>query len=222
MQLMIVVALGVGVRLGVLALAPDLEIWADGRNYVFQAAAWERFGVYLGSKSFLWPPGYAAVLRMALAWFAEHGILATRLAQIAASAIVGASIVAIGRRVFSDRAAWVAGLLWAIHLPLVAFTHLLRPETFFLAVLAPGVLLSIRVLDSPERDGASGLRPRSLPRCRRALEAGCSAPRADDRGGVAHRPTPGPDHPPAGPGNAAPGHAARGAGTLGIPKPRSV
>jgi 4-amino-4-deoxy-L-arabinose transferase-like glycosyltransferase len=154
--LIAVVALGVSVRLVFLLLAGELELWADEAHYVQLAALWSRFGFYMGSPSYLWPPVYPAFLALFLGLFGEHGIAAAKVAQVLLSGVVGGTVVLLAIRVFSRRAALVAGLLWAGYLPLVAYTHLLWPETLFLSLLLPAAFLFITVLDpgSPTTRGS--------------------------------------------------------------------
>ncbi|MGB6364604.1 MAG: glycosyltransferase family 39 protein, partial [Thermoanaerobaculia bacterium] len=143
-----VVALGVLVRLIFLALSGELELWADEAHYVQLAAMWSRFGFYMGSPGHLWPPIYPAFLSLFLSWFGEHGITAAKVCQVLLCGIVGASIVLLAHRLFSYRAALVAGLLWAGYLPLIAYSHLLWPETLFLCFLLPAVYLFTTLLGS--------------------------------------------------------------------------
>jgi 4-amino-4-deoxy-L-arabinose transferase-like glycosyltransferase len=150
---LVVVFLGVVLRLLFLLWVGEIELWADEGQYVVQAVALNRFGFYLGSPNWVWPPGYPAFLALWLGWFGEHGLFAARLAQVGLSAVVGASVMAIARRLFSERAALVAGVGWALYLPLIAYTHYLWPETLFLALLLPAVQLFLTVVDprSPAR-----------------------------------------------------------------------
>jgi 4-amino-4-deoxy-L-arabinose transferase-like glycosyltransferase len=150
-QLLGVLVLGVLVRLAFLVWAEPLELWADEGQYAYQAIAWNRFGFYLGSPGWVWPPGYAAYLAPFFRVFGEGGVFAAKLGQVLLSSVVGASVFLLARRLFDLRAARLAGLLWAVYLPLIGFTHYLWPETLFLALLAPAVLLFLHVVDGEDR-----------------------------------------------------------------------
>lgn len=146
-QLVSIVALGVFIRFAFLLWVEPLELWADEGQYVYQALAWNRFGLYLGSPEWVWPPGYPAYLALFLRAFGADGIFAAKLGQVFLSALIGGSITLLARRLFSFRAARIAGALWAVFLPLIGFTHYLWPETVFLAALLPAVYLFVTALD---------------------------------------------------------------------------
>jgi 4-amino-4-deoxy-L-arabinose transferase-like glycosyltransferase len=136
------------VRLIFLALSGELELWGDEAHYVQLAAMWSRFGFYMGSPEYLWPPVYPAFLTLCIRFFGEYGIAAAKVCQVLLSGVVGASVVLLAWRLFSYRAALVAGLLWAGYLPLIGYTHLLWPETLFLCFLLPAVYLFTTLLGS--------------------------------------------------------------------------
>ncbi len=144
------VASGVLVRLLFWWASGDLEFWLDEAEYTYLALAWNRFGIYLGSLRWLWPPGYPAILSWFLHWGGESGIAAIKLAQVLCSASVGTCVVLLARRLFCQSAARWAGILWAIYLPLIGFTHYLWAESFLLAVLFPGLWLALLAFDEPD------------------------------------------------------------------------
>lgn len=135
--------LGVLLRLALLALAGETQFVADEANYFYLALAWERFGVLLDTERYLWPPGYLALVRLCLTLFGEGAVLALHVVQVVVSAAVGWACVRLAQRLFERRAAHIAGALWALHLPLAAYTHMAWPETLFLALLAPAVVLVV-------------------------------------------------------------------------------
>jgi len=145
--------LGVGIRLAFLLLAGELELQSDEANYVYLAATWEYFGFYSDSYRYLWPPGYPFVLGLFLRAFEADGIFYAKLAQVVASASVGWFTMLFARRLFGHRAAWLAGALWCIYLPLIAFTHYLWTETFFLALFLPSLYLLLQALRPGESEG---------------------------------------------------------------------
>ena len=143
-----VVGGGVAVRLAFLALSGELELWADEAHYVQLAAMWSRFGFYMGSPAYLWPPVFPAFLTFFIDLFGERGITAAKIGQVLLSGVIGTSVVLLAKRLFSYRAALVAGLLWAGYLPLIGYSHLLWPETLFLCFLLPAVYLFTTLVGS--------------------------------------------------------------------------
>ena len=146
--LVAVVGFGVAVRFAFLALSGGLELWADEAHYVQLAAMWSRFGFYMGSPEYLWPPVYPAFLALFVGLIGEYGITAAKIGQVLLSGVVGASVVLLAWRLFTYRAALVAGLLWAGYLPLIGYSHLLWPETIFLSFLLPAVYLFTTLVGS--------------------------------------------------------------------------
>ena len=148
------VAFGVSLRALLLVLARPLEIQSDEANYLYLALGLEHFGVYLDQHRYLWPPAYPWLLGKAISAFGQAGPDAVRWLQVLASGVVGASAMLFTWRLFSVRAALVCGVLWALHLPLAAYTHLLWSEPLFLALLLPGLWQVLRAIDAGE--GAVG------------------------------------------------------------------
>lgn len=153
-----VVGGGVAVRFAFLALSGELELWADEAHYVQLAAMWSRFGFYMGSPEYLWPPVYPAFMTFFLGLFGEHGITAAKIGQVLLSGVVGSCVVLLAWRLFSYRAALLAGLLWAGYLPLIGYSHLLWPETVFLSLLLPAIYLFSTLLGSDLPPGQVRLR----------------------------------------------------------------
>jgi 4-amino-4-deoxy-L-arabinose transferase-like glycosyltransferase len=137
--LLLLCASGVALRLLFLLLAGELEFKADESTYVYHAVTWNHFGVYIDSHRFLWPPGYAFFLARWLDALGLRGLFFAKLCQVLASASVGLSVMLLARRAFGDRAAFLAGTLWCVYLPLIGYTHYLRTETLFLALLLPAL-----------------------------------------------------------------------------------
>jgi len=156
LSLIMIVMFGVAVRLVLLLRAGDLDLYADEGSYAYLALLWNRFGFYSATENYLWPPIYPAFVALFLRVFGESGLLAAKAAQVALSGIIGAAVVLLARQAFSERAALIAGVIWATYLPLAAFTHYLWPETLFLSVYLPGVLLYWRALERPDEPGIGG------------------------------------------------------------------
>ena len=132
------------IRLVFLLLSGRLEPYADESNYLYLALLWDRFGFYSDAGNYLWPPAYTYLLSRALADFGSNGILMLKLLQVAASGVVGVSTVLLARQMFDRRAAVWAGTIWCVYLPLVGFTHYIWPETIFLALFLPSLILVLR------------------------------------------------------------------------------
>jgi len=156
----LLVAVGVGVRALLLALASPLDIQSDEANYLLSAALLERFGCYFDQHRYLWPPGYPWLLSQfvgpdGVLGGGARGIDQVRWLQVAASGATGALTMLFAWRLFSRRAALVAGLLWCVHLPLAAYTHLLFAEAVFLPVFLGALWCLVGALDRVE-DGRGG------------------------------------------------------------------
>ena len=158
----LILATGVGIRLLFLLLAGDLDLHADESSYAYLAMSWNRFGVYLGSDMFLWPPGHTAFLAFWVGLFGEGGIFAAKLCQVLLSAVIGSMIMLLAKRAFSPKAGLVAGGIWAVYVPLIGYTHYIWPESLFLAVFLPAVYLFLRILDRPPATGRALLMPVGL------------------------------------------------------------
>lgn len=144
-----ILGLGLGVRALLLLTAGPIELQSDEANYVHLALTLERLGVLLDCYRYLWPPGYPAFLRACFALADDGGLALARWLQVLASVAIGASTMALGQRLFDRRVALLAGLGWALHLPLAAYSHLLWSETLFLALWLPGLVLLVSALEEP-------------------------------------------------------------------------
>jgi len=149
------VALGVGVRAAGLLLAGDLEPYGDESHYLYLALAWNRFGFYSDCAQYLWPPGYPFLLAAGLKAFGSHAIFAIKLVQVLISGVNGSVIMRLAGRLFGPRAAFLAGLLWALHLPLIGFTHYLWPETLYLTLFLPAFYWLVKWWQEPDRPSAA-------------------------------------------------------------------
>lgn len=147
--------LGAGIRLLFVFLAGDLEPQADESHYLYLAAVWKHFGVYSDCAYYLWPPGYPVFLGLCLRLFGAGGIFAAKLVQVLLSGVVGLVTMLLAGRLFSRRAAWIAGVLWCVYLPLIGFTHTLWPETMYLAAFMPALYLLVVWWQHGERTSAS-------------------------------------------------------------------
>ena len=154
--IVVIAALGVALRAGLLANALPIEVQSDEANYLYLALGLERFGIYLDQHRYLWPPGYAWLLHFVIGDGSAFDLTSFRALQVAASSVIGITTMLFAWRLFSSRAAVVAGLLWSVHLPLAAFTHLLWNETLFLALFLPGLWHVLAALDR-SADRAAGL-----------------------------------------------------------------
>ncbi len=139
----VILLAGVALRLIALLLARHLEPHADESGYLYLAACWNHFGFYTDSGNYLWPPGYPWFLAVCLDWFGFGGVFAAKLTQVALASVVGACTMWIAVRTFGRAAGIIAGVIWCLYPPMIAFTHYLWPETTFLAVFLPAMCLFI-------------------------------------------------------------------------------
>lgn len=145
--ILVIAALGVALRAGLLANAQPIEVQSDEANYLYLALGLERFGIYFDQHRYLWPPGYAWLIHFVIGDGSAFDLTTFRALQVAASSVIGITTMLFAWRLFSSRAAMVAGLLWSVHLPLAAFTHLLWNETLFLALFLPALWHVLAALD---------------------------------------------------------------------------
>ena len=126
---LLVVAFAIRAALA-LGLDAVLVPMADERTYAFWSARWLETGE-LSSGTFVRPPLYFALTAAAQAGFGESWTLGLRLLQSAAGAALVLPVHAVAQRVGGDRVALVAALAVAVEPTLVAYTHLLWPETVY-------------------------------------------------------------------------------------------
>ncbi|NNE09059.1 MAG: hypothetical protein HKN20_10915 [Gemmatimonadetes bacterium] len=138
-----ILSAGLAIRFLFLWLAGTPEPFADESNYLTLALSRLRFGFFPDSGHFLWPPGYPFVLFHALREGGADGVGAVRVLQIFASCVVGFHVMRFAEELSGIRAARVAGWLWVFAFPLIEFSHVLWPETLFLAVFITGLRLLI-------------------------------------------------------------------------------
>lgn len=136
--------------------AQDVEFVADEGFYVQSALAWNHYGFYGDQYRYLWPPGYPFFLSQCFALSGANGLLIAKLLQILASGVTGAATMVFAHRLYGQRAATYAGILWIIYLPLIGFTHTLWSESLFLALFVPGVLQLLGALESLQRNQTVG------------------------------------------------------------------
>lgn len=148
-------AVGLALRAAYLAGAWTLPPIADEITYLEQARDLRELGVYGGK----WAPGNAAVLAV-LSWlFGEGAPQAARVLHVLLSVPVAVATMALARVAFGARAGRVAGWVHALYLPLVGFTHTLWPETTFLALFLPALVLLARFAEG----GREATRATTLP-----------------------------------------------------------
>ena len=125
---------------------PTTSTWLSG---------WSASGSTSISTGTYGPLGYAWLIHFVIGDGSAFDLTSFRALQVAASSVIGVTTMLFAWRLFSSRAAVVAGLLWSVHLPLAAFTHLLWNETLFLAVFLPGLWHVLVALDR-SADGVDG------------------------------------------------------------------
>jgi hypothetical protein len=156
--LLYLAAAGVLLRLAFLWLADEPEFQSDEANYVYLGLVWNYLGIYEDSHRFLWPPGYPFLVAQCMRLFGTSGLFVLKVLQVVLSASVGLTTMLFARRLFGHRAAWIAGLMWCLYLPLVGYTHLLWPETLFLACFLPSLYLLLVVMEEEREEQARNVR----------------------------------------------------------------
>lgn len=152
--ILIIAAAGVAVRAILLWLSLPIAIQSDEANYLYLAIGLEHFGVYFDHQRYLWPPGYAWLMQQFTGGENIAGLDRLRAFQVVGSGAIGVCTMLFAWRLYSTRAAVVAGSVWAIHLPLAAFTHLLWNETVFLTLFLPALWQLLMGLDRADEGDA--------------------------------------------------------------------
>lgn len=149
---------GVLLRILLVLASGRSELQSDEANYVYLGLTHQHFGVLLDQYRYLWPPFYPWLLGEALGRFGLDGVLdgplVVQLLQALASAAIGLAVGLLAFRLGSARAASVAAALWAVHVPLAGYTHLLWSETFFLALFTPALERLVAALQAPTAECA--------------------------------------------------------------------
>lgn len=147
----LLLGLGLAVRLVFFAGAYWITPLRDEFLYISLAVDWHQLGVYSTGRA----PGYPFLIAQCFSVFGARGLIALKVAQVVVSMIVGGTTMALAREFFDRRVALAAGLAWAVYLPLAAYTSLLWPETFFLAVFLPALWLFVRAVRHPGETAAA-------------------------------------------------------------------
>lgn len=150
--ILVIAAAGILVRALLMWAALPLDIQSDEANYLYLALAREHFGVLFDQHRYLWPPGYVWLVQQSIAAFGFEGLDVLRGVQVALSGVVGTTTMLFAWRLFSRRAAVIAGVIWAIDIPLASFSHFLWTETLFLALLLPALWHLVVGLDRQETE----------------------------------------------------------------------
>lgn len=140
-----------------------LDIQSDEANYIYFALGLERFGIYFDQHRYFWPPGYSWLISQFIS--PESGIRGLDMLrgfQVLLSGVIGTTTMLFAWRLFSSRAAIAAGLLWAVHLPLGAFTHFLWTETVFLSLFLPALWHLLVGMDRASMQNGSRVTQRLL------------------------------------------------------------
>ena len=134
-----------------LVVDPDMRLRGDERNYLRQAVALRDAGS-LETGAFVRPPAYF-VLLAGIAWISElldaRFGFCVRLVQGLAGAAAAIPVYRSARRLGGTRVARLAAGFLLLDPTLIAFAHLIWPETFFLLLVASVF------------DGISGIEKRS-------------------------------------------------------------
>ena len=137
---------GLLLRLALLPAAIGIPLIGDEAHYVRLGADWQLFGLYTAAR----PPAYPWLMSLGIGWFGAGGPTALKLLQVLLSPLIGLGTMLLAGRQFGGRAALLAGAIWAGYLPLIGMTHLFWPETLFLVLLLPLLLLLTAHLEEPD------------------------------------------------------------------------
>jgi hypothetical protein len=142
---------------------PSLHCSYDGCSYLRLAAALAGGEGWLIEKGFLWPPGYPAFLAPLLAGGSDVTAPLARGIQAILGGFLVLPVAALARRVASGA---TSRPRWAIHAAcafvaldptLVAYSHLLWPETLFLILFTPAIVYLVSSDGRPLRQVFAGV-----------------------------------------------------------------
>ncbi len=144
---------------------PHLPCSYDGCSYLALAQALAQGGGWVTEKGFLWPPGYTLFLAPLVPDAGSAAPLARLLQSLLGATLVW-PVALLARRAAAGGPAETGGRtrtaqhvacgLVALDPTLVAYSHLLWPETLFLLLLAPAGLLLLGAAGRPGRLLAAG------------------------------------------------------------------
>jgi hypothetical protein len=147
---LIPLATGLLLRLGMLATSIGIPVIEDEVHYVRLGAEWYLADTYTAVR----PPGYPWLMSSAIAAFGAAGPTVLKFLQVLLSPLIGLATMLLADRSFGGRAAMISGAVWAGYLPLIGMTHLFWPETVFLVLLIPILLLLLAHLEEPDAPAA--------------------------------------------------------------------
>jgi 4-amino-4-deoxy-L-arabinose transferase-like glycosyltransferase len=149
----VIFALGLVVRLGFLLLEPHASLEGDEHSWLGLARSgiakpWKPFAPANRGILF-YPPIYPWLLRLARDGFGSFN--AAMAAQAAIGALLAPAIVFLGRRLYGERPAVVAGIVVALLPELVWFSTHFWSETVFMVFLWWGLERTARAMEGPSR-----------------------------------------------------------------------
>ncbi len=95
-----------------------------------------------------WPPAYPAFLAVCHVVAPGAPYLLASLAQAALSALLPALLFLMGRRLFGERAAWIAAFVAAVHPPFLGFSTLIQTALFEIFWTTLALWLAMRAGES--------------------------------------------------------------------------
>jgi len=95
-----------------------------------------------------WPPAYPAFLAACHVVAPSAPYLAASLAQAALSAVLPALLFLMGRRLFGERAGWIAAIVAAVHPPFLGFPALIQTALFEIFWTTLALWLAMRAVVS--------------------------------------------------------------------------
>lgn len=140
-DLILPLGVGVAVRLVLVLAFLGTALLGDEGSYLRLGRGWAEFGAYKGH----WAPGYPWLIGLLHDVTGDRADAAVRLVQVLLSVWTGAHLAFTASMFCGRRAGIAAAWIYALYVPLAAFSALLFSESLFLAAFVPFTFHTLRL-----------------------------------------------------------------------------
>ena len=140
-DLILPLGVAVAVRMVLVLAFVGTTVLGDEGSYLRLGRGWAEFGAYTGH----WAPGYPWLMGLLHGAVGDRADSATRLVQVLLSVWTGAHLAYTASMFGGRRAGIAAAWIFALYLPLAAFSALLYSESLFLAAFVPFSFHTLRL-----------------------------------------------------------------------------
>lgn len=140
-DLILPLGFAVAVRMVLMLAFVGTTLLGDEGSYLRLGRGWAEFGAYTGH----WAPGYPWLMGLLHGAVGDRAESAMRLVQVLLSIFTGAHLAYTASMFGGRRAGITAAWIYALYLPLAAFSALLYSESLFLAAFVPFTFHTLRL-----------------------------------------------------------------------------